>query len=35
VAARDGMTATVTTVGGRSYRTTNAGRTWTMQEIPG
>lgn len=34
VAAPDGSTATVTTADGRVYRTPDAGRTWTLQEIP-
>lgn len=32
VTALDDRTATVTTVDGRSYRTSDAGRTWTLQE---
>jgi hypothetical protein len=32
VIALDDRTATVTTVDGRSYRTSDAGRTWTLQE---
>lgn len=32
VAALDDRTATVTTADGRSYRTSDAGRTWTLQE---
>ena len=34
VLARDADTATVTTADGRTYRTTDRGRTWTLQEIP-
>ena len=34
VTARDGDNATVTTSDGRTYRTTDAGRTWTLQEKP-
>jgi photosystem II stability/assembly factor-like uncharacterized protein len=34
VTARDGAAATVTAANGRIYRTTDAGRTWTLQENP-
>jgi photosystem II stability/assembly factor-like uncharacterized protein len=34
VTARDGVAATVTAANGRSYSTTDAGRTWTLQENP-
>lgn len=34
VTADDDSTATVTTADGRRYRTTDAGRTWTLQESP-
>jgi hypothetical protein len=34
VVARDGLEATVTATNGRRYRTTDAGRTWTLQENP-
>ena len=34
VAAVDRATATVTAADGRTYRTTDAGRTWTLQETP-
>ena len=35
VIARDGVAATVTTADGRRYSTSDAGRTWTLQENPG
>jgi hypothetical protein len=34
VVARDGLDATVTAANGRRYRTTDAGRNWTLQENP-
>jgi hypothetical protein len=34
VSARDGLEATVTAANGRRYRTTDGGRTWTLQENP-
>lgn len=34
VIARDGTVATVTAADGRTYRTIDAGRTWTLQENP-
>ena len=34
VAAVDNATAIVTAADGRTYRTTDAGRTWTLQETP-
>lgn len=34
VTADDASTAVVTTADGRRYRTTDAGRTWTLQETP-
>lgn len=34
VTARDGVAATVTAADRRRYSTTDAGRTWTLQEIP-
>lgn len=34
VTARDGASAIVTTANGRSYRTADGGRTWTLQENP-
>jgi hypothetical protein len=34
VTATDDQTATVTTAGGRTYRTVDGGRTWTLQETP-
>jgi hypothetical protein len=34
VTARDAVTATVTAANGRTYRTADAGRTWTLQENP-
>ena len=34
VTARDGLAATVTAANGRTYRTIDAGRTWTLQENP-
>lgn len=34
ITAIDGRSARVTTAAGTTYRTTDAGRTWTLQEIP-
>jgi hypothetical protein len=34
VTARDGRSASVTTADGRTYRTEDGGRTWTLQENP-
>ena len=34
VTARDASTATITASNGRTYQTTDAGRTWTLQENP-
>ena len=34
VAAADALTATVSTSAGRTYRTSDGGRTWTLQESP-
>ncbi len=34
VTARDGLAATVTAANGRTYRTSDAGRTWILQEDP-
>jgi hypothetical protein len=34
ITAADARSATVTTAAGRTYRTTDAGVTWTLQEIP-